>query len=240
MKRNVKPGKNKDIPQCEDRGLFPEEITALLEAPKMFLTRNTAATIRKRDMHRLILHLLHDTWARENEVVNIRVEDIDLDQRLITLRITKAHIVGSSEGVYFTKSEVRTVDFSEKTKGLILSHLRGRKKGYLLTGHKGRKLSTRTIRHIVSVYAQRLGIQRIVGWTKDGRPKYLVHPHSLREAGEAYAILFGGMDRATAAMKAGHSERVQKKYYTRYHAVRARMASDQSRRMLQEQFGGVV
>ncbi len=238
MTRNVKPGKTTDIPRCEDRGLFPEEITALLEAPRVFHTKNTEAAIRKRDMHLLVLHLLHDAWMRENELVNVRIEDIDLARRLINLKITKAHIVGRTDEGYITKSEPRTVDFSEKTKALILSHLRGRKKGYLLRGQKGRKLSTRTVRHLVNDYARRLGIQRVVGSTKDGRPKYLVHPHALREAGEAYSILFGGMDRRTAARKSGHGMRVQEMYYTRYHAVRARMASDQARRTLQERFGG--
>ena len=239
MTTNVKLGKNSNLPVIEQRGLFPAEINALIKAPHHFLTIHTKQAVKRADMHELLIRLIFDTWAREDEIRMVRVEDIDIENRLLTLKNTKFHIVKrTEEGEYITDNEPRTVDFSEDTKKLLIRYLEGRRTGFLFRGHKKRAISTRTIRYIVNQYSQKLGIQRIVGKTKDGRNKYLLHPHAIREAGEAFSILLSNMDRKTAAIKAGHSMRVQEKYYTRYHAVRARIASDKARRTLQEQFGG--
>ena len=98
----------------------------------------------------------------------------------------------------------------------------------------------KTMRDVVHRYAVQIGIQRVVGFDKNSNPKYLVHPHALREAGEAYAIIFGNMDRKVAAMKAGHSERVQEQYYVKYNVVREMLASEQARRNMRALLGDNV
>ena len=57
------------------------------------------------------------------------------------------------------------------------------------------------------------------------KPRFLITPKAFREAGEAYAIM-SGMDRETAARRAGHSVEVQKRNYTKYGEIRARDLAD--------------
>ena len=222
--------------ECEERGLFPEEVQALISSPHQFLRSETARAVQKSNMHELLIRLLYDTWAREDEIRMVKVKDIDKDQRLIRLRNTKKRTVKRTSEEIVTERKIRVVDFSKETKKLLVQYLQGKKTGYLFEGQERKPISLKTIRNIIHRYAEAVGIQRTIGWTKDGRQKRLVHPHALREAGEAFAIIMGGMDRETAAAKAGHGLRVQEKYYMKYHAVRARIASDEARRRLKKRF----
>lgn len=223
----------KPLDRTEDRGLFIEEIRGLLNAPYELLSKNTAHAVHRAGKDALILKLLYDTWARVNELVNVKINDIDISSRVIQLRVTKGKTRRKGNGEYETTIEERGVDFSPDTKHLILQHLKGRTQGYLLPGRQGidTHITTRAVRRMIYKYAEKIRIQRIVGQDKNGNPKYLIHPHSLREAGEMYAII-GGMDRVTAARKAGHSVEVQEKHYAKYHAVRARIEADLARERL--------
>ena len=78
---------------------------------------------------------------------------------------------------------------------------------------------------MVHTYAVKLGIQKIVGYDSQKKPRFLITPKAFREAGEAYAIM-SGMDRETAARRAGHSVEVQKRNYTKYDKIRARDLAD--------------
>ena len=232
------PGKKKDIPMGEDRGLYREEIGVLISAPHLF-RKKTSAAIRKADLHQLVLLLLWDTWVRETELCYIKIEHIDLENRTITLHKTKAHIIGKEDGEFITESKPRKVSFSQEAATLIERVTVGRKRGYLFIGQSSKRLSSRTVRHIVNTYAELTGIQRITGYYKNGKPRYLVHAHAIREAGEAYSVLMGGMNERTAARKAGHSMETQKRYYLKYDIIRQRMEADKARKKLQAQFGSI-
>ena len=239
MAQKKQNGKNINIPKGEDRGLMLWEITALVKAPHRF-RKKTPTAIRKADTHQLIISLLYDTWARENELCHIRIEHIDLTNRIITLHTTKAYITGKVNDRFVTESKPRKVTFSQDTGTLIERIIIERKRGYLFTGHNGRMLSSRTVRHIIDHYARLLGIQKVTGYDRNGRPHYLVHAHAIREAGEAHAVLLGEMNKQTASKKAGHSIKTTQKYYLKYDIIRQRMEADKARQKLEVQFGNIV
>ena len=239
MKQKDKSGKKTNIPEGEDRGLYPEEVAAVIKAPHMF-RKKTSKAIERADMHQLVLLLIWDTWARETELCHIKIEHIDLDNRILTLHKTKAVVVGKADNKFVREGRPRMVSFSEEA-GLLIERVKGtRKRGYLFKGQNDKRLSTRAVRHIVGNYAVLTGIQRITGYDKGGRPRYLVHAHALREAGEAYAILIGKMSKKTAAKKAGHSTEIQERYYTKYDIIRERMEADIARQELQAKFGSII
>lgn len=233
MSENLKLGKN-------SRGLYPEEVQALIQAPHKF-RKKTPRAIEKADVHQLVILLLWDTWARETELCHIRIEDIDLPNRIITLQHTKKKVMSRQDGEITTERIPRQVTFSEEAARLIervIAH-RGRC-GYLFTGQRGKRLSSRSVRALIGRYARLTDIQKITGREKGGRSRYLVHPHAIREAGEAYAVLMGGMNRRTAARKAGHSTATQERYYLKYDIIRQRMEADKAHQELQAKFGSII
>jgi len=224
--------------KTDNRGLYPEEIKALLNAPYKFMKGTSSNVVRKASEDALLLKLLYDTWARVNELVNVKVGHIDFSNRMMELRVTKAKTRRIDNGEYESEAVKRTVDFSDESKFMILRHLDGRKTGYLFPGREGTYThkTTRAVRDMIYKYAGRLGIQKEIGKDKNGHPKYLIHPHSLREAGECYAIIHG-MKEDTAAKRAGHTVDVQKRHYRKYDAVRARIEMDLSREQLGRNLG---
>ena len=219
--------------------MFPEEISLLLEAPYKCMRKRTPRALEKADVYALFLRLLWDTWGRAFEVLHIEIENIDLDRRTILFEKVKRKVSRvTASGKKVTERQPRTVSFSEEAKTLLVRVIRFRNRGFLFSRRDGTPIPTKTIRDVVHRYAVQLGIQRVTGNDKNNNPKYLVHPHALREAGEAYAIIFGSMDRKVAAMKAGHSERVQEQYYLKYNVVREMLASEQARRNMRNLLGG--
>ncbi|TRM87274.1 recombinase XerD [Sulfolobus sp. C3] len=89
------------VKRKEVRALTEEEITKLLEACK-----------RARD--KLLIRLLLDTGLRANELLSIRVGDIDVKTNMIRVRNTK-------------NGEERVVFFTEETSKLLKKYIKGKK-----------------------------------------------------------------------------------------------------------------
>ena len=213
--------KTTGLPHTTNRGIYKAEIGTMLTAPFDTLPKNPSANqVEKSERDHLLLILLWETWARENELLSVDVEDIDLENRTILLRNTKRKV---NHGIV-----ERTTDFSEDAKRKIIKYLKGRKTGPLFLGKEGKRLSTRGLRYVVTTYAVKAGVQKVVGYDSQGSPRYLITPKAFREAGEAYAIM-EGMDRQTAARRAGHTVDVQEKNYTKYDEIRARDLADKHR-----------
>jgi len=214
------------LPSTTNRGIYKEEIGAMLAAPFDTLPKTPSPKqVEKSERDHLILVLLWETWARENELLSVDVGDIELEHRTILLRNTKRKV---NQGVV-----ERSTDFSENSKRNIIKYLKGRKSGPLFLGKEAKRLSTRGLRYMVHTYAVKVGVQKIVGYDGNKRPRYLITPKAFREAGEAYAIM-EGMDRQTAARRAGHTVDVQEKNYTKYDEIRARDLADKHRPNLGE------
>ena len=106
---------------------------------KMFLIPNLDTSLGQRN--RLIIELLYATGVRVGELVNIKLEDIELSQN--TIKILGK---GSKERVVIYGS------FCEDILRLYLADGRNKlnpKSNYLILNKNGNKLTTRTIRNII-------------------------------------------------------------------------------------------
>ncbi|MEM0122449.1 MAG: tyrosine-type recombinase/integrase [Saccharolobus sp.] len=88
------------IRKKEVKALTEEEINRVLEACK-----------RARD--KLIIRLLLDTGLRANELLSIKIKDIDIDNNMIRVRNTK-------------NGEERVVFFTDNTKQILKKYIRGK------------------------------------------------------------------------------------------------------------------
>ena len=213
LKKGKLGKKSNGVPETTDRGLYREEIKAMRSAPLSILRPHpTQSMLSKARRNELLLRLLWNTWARLDELLSVQIEHIDIAQRTILLTMTKRKVLRHGEPAV---REERTVSFSEETKPKLVDFIGTRRKGSLFS------INQRAARVLVNGYAMKLGIQTIVGYDANKRPRYLITPKAFREAGEAYAVM-EGMDREMAAKRAGHTVAVQQRNYTKYDAIRAR------------------
>jgi integrase/recombinase XerD len=101
---NVRPA----LPRAkrkEVRALNEEQIKLLVSSARNLKTR-------------LIVRLLSETGMRANELLNVRVEDVDLERNMIRLRMTK-------------NGEERVVFFTDETKTLLEKYLKRVNSGLL-------------------------------------------------------------------------------------------------------------
>jgi len=218
-----------DIQETPDRGMYKTEIEKLLKAPFTTLSEKpTLFMIKRAERDALIIRLYYDTWARENELIMIDIEDIDIVNRTVLLRHTKRKVRRGKDGSTTSEVVERYTSFSEETKLMLIKYLGVRRSGPLFPSPKqGYRITDRAVRDIIYLYAGKTGIQRIIGYQANGHPRFLITPKALREAGEAYAIMSSKVDRKMAAERAGHTESVQEQNYTKFDAIRARDMVDQ-------------
>ena len=195
------------FPGTLDRGLTRNEVKVMLNAPFDTLLDNpTPNQVEKAERDHLIIILLWESWARLNELLNVHVEHIDLRNRTLYIATPKRKAKRDRDGNPYSETVERETGFTEETKRKLIKYLRGRKKGLLFP------LTPRAVRDLVKDYAEATGVQKVIGYTRKGEPRFLICPKAFREAGEFYACA-DGMDDAMAATRAGHTEKVQKKNY---------------------------
>ena len=117
---------------------YQKEIQEFLteeEIEKIFNSIDTTTKIGRRDL--LILVLLYDTAARASEIINLKVNDIHLEEKYIVL-----------EG---KGKKMRIVPIMEQTKILLISYLNSFdiKSGYLFQ-NKNNKMNERFIRDVIN------------------------------------------------------------------------------------------
>ncbi|MEE9116768.1 MAG: tyrosine-type recombinase/integrase [Thermoplasmata archaeon] len=199
-----------------NRGLTLAECRALVEAPRKLPTNATKFRIWKAARDELLIRLLYESWSRVRELIMVDVKDIDFENCSIVIRHPKGRAVFKVKGgrrVHVdTVHQQRQVFFGQYTRDLMIRHLQRRKRGPLIINSKRKRLSTRQAERIVDRYAREAGIQRVVGYTKNGREIRLVSPKSLREAGERHTDV-AGADRDATARIAGHTVRTKEKHY---------------------------
>ena len=163
--------------------------------------------------------------ARISELMAINIQDIDMENRTILILHPKRKVKKRGGP---SISEERTTDFSRELKRELIKYLGTRQSGPLFHTKYGKRLSDRSARKIIHRYAIDSGIQKIVGYTAQQDPRYLITPKALREAGEYHAIM-AGVNRDIAAKRTGHSREVQERNYVKYDAIRARNEADKVR-----------
>lgn len=202
----VREGARSDDPSAEiemprlgrplPRSLGEAEVEALLDAPE------TDKALGLRD--RAMLELLYATGLRVSELVNLRVDQVNLRQGVI-------RILGKGD-------RERLVPVGEEAQQWLQRHvetarpeiLGGRESAFLFPTRRSEKMTRQAFWHIVKRYAQRAGISRGLS------------PHTLRHAFATH-LLNHGADLRVVQMLLGHSDVSTTQIYT--HVARERLKS---------------
>ncbi|MFH0808411.1 MAG: site-specific tyrosine recombinase/integron integrase [archaeon] len=138
--------------------------------------------------HKLIIKFLYGTGLRVSEIVNLKKCDLDFDEGLIHIRLTKGK---KDRFVKIPDSMKRDLErFCELEKGV-----------YLFESNRGGKLTTATIQAILKNSVKKAGIKK------------RVYPHLLRHSFATH-LLEAGTDLRIIQKLLGHSDIKTTQIYT--------------------------
>lgn len=186
------PKKEKKLPKF----LYNEDIEKIFNVP------NINTVLGKRDS--LILELLYDTGVRVGELVNIKINDINYDDRSIKIlgKGNKERIV-----LYGTYAEIALKEYLNNGRNELL---KGKNNEYLILNANGNNITTRGIRLI---------IDKII---KQACLNTHISPHTLRHTFATH-LLENGSDLLTVKELLGHSSLSSTQIYT--HVTNERLRS---------------
>jgi integrase/recombinase XerD len=136
LKKNVVTIKSPKVLRKLPTVLTKDEVRSLIETTK-------------NEKHKLIIKFLYSTGMRVGELVNLKLGDIELDQKMGWVRSGK----GGKDRL-FMLSEKLVEDLRKSTRGK-------QKTDYLFEGWEG-KLSSRAVQKIVDLAAKRAGVDKNV------------------------------------------------------------------------------
>ena len=167
------------------------------------LNEKTSENVEIELRNKLIIHLLLDTGVRVSELVNIKVHDIDVEERIIK--------------VFGKGSKERFVFFTSKTKELLTNYLIKRKEkaitDNLLINYIGEKLTERCVQKIIKLVGEKIGLD--------------IHPHLLRHT-FATDLLNKGADIRMIQELLGHENLETTQIYTHVSNSRVKEVYDDS------------
>jgi integrase len=164
---------------------------------------------------KLFFRVIYETQLRPFEVLNLKIEDWDRNQYLITAVRVKQKTKpkkGNRKEKEWLPSTPRTALLSENTNELLRTLASNRKKGHIFVNENGEQLSLEWFNERINHYAKIIGIQKIKKYYADGRTLKLVTCMALREAGERHHDNAGG-SRKLSAVAAGHTMEVKERHY---------------------------
>lgn len=139
-----------------------------------------------------LLTLLYDTAARASELLNIKVDDLILDNNP---RVT----------LYGKGRKIRRVPITDNTKEIIIKYINEFKIGrfsYLFSNNKGEKYTTKMLEHVIKKYCKKANIEKNI------------HPHSFRHS-KAMHLLEAGVNLIYIRDLLGHSSIKTTEIYAR-------------------------
>lgn len=177
------PKKEKKLP----RFLYYDEIEALFSVPDL------STPLGQRDL--LILEILYSTGIRVNELVNIKIDDINFDHNII-------RVLGKGN----KEREVVYGEYCEEILSLYLNDgykklLKNKNHNYLILNKDGNKITTRAINYIIN---------RLIN---NACLKNHLSPHTLRHT-YATHMLENGADLITVQKLLGHASLSATSIYT--------------------------
>jgi integrase/recombinase XerD len=170
--------------------LSEDEVTALLEAPE----GNDPLALRDR----ALLEFMYATGVRISEVVNLRVRDLDLDERLVRVqgKGSKERIVPFGQVAHSAVN-----DYLRQGRVELAARARRASTGHLFLGRRGRALTRKGAWDIVRRHVAAAGISK------------RVTPHTLRHTFATH-LLQGGADIAAVQEMLGHADISTTQIYT--------------------------
>ena len=127
--------------------------------------------------HKLMVEVLYSSGLRLSELINLRVEHLNLEQNLGWVRKGK----GRKDRLFIVSRKVKV-----KLESWVKDD------GYVFCGRKGRKLHPRTVQEVVKTAGRKAGIKKNV------------HPHMLRHSFATH-LIENGYDVNSVQSLLGHS-----------------------------------
>lgn len=162
------------------------------EANKLFEVCTDNNPINQRDT--LILELLYSTGLRVSELVNIKIKDIDMNEKII-----KVLGKGSKERIVLYNNH--TADALKKYLSEGYHEFNKLNSGYLILNKDGNKLSDRYVRNIINKLVRKAGLN------------IKISPHTIRHT-FATDMLEEGADLVTVKELLGHESLNTTSIYT--------------------------
>src|SRR5512139_376417 len=109
---------------------------------------------------KLFFRIIYETQLRPFEVLNLKIEDWDRNQRLITAVRVKQKTKpkkGNRKEKEWLPSTPRTALLSENTNEMLRSLISNRKKGYIFVNENGEQLSLEWFNERINHYAKIIG-----------------------------------------------------------------------------------
>jgi integrase/recombinase XerD len=176
------------------KSLTEEEVDALLDAPA------TKDALGSRD--RTMLEVLYATGLRVSELVNLKINQVNLNQGVL-------RIVGKGDRERLIPLGEESVKWlAQFAQGARLEILLERQSEYLFPTRRGDRMTRQAFWHIIKRYALKAGINKDLS------------PHTLRHAFATH-LLNHGADLRVVQMLLGHSDLSTTQIYT--HVARERM-----------------
>ncbi|MGE3531528.1 MAG: site-specific tyrosine recombinase XerD [Steroidobacteraceae bacterium] len=176
------------------KSLTEEEVDALLDAP------TTRDALGNRD--RAMLEVLYATGLRVSELVNLKINQVNLNQGVL-------RIVGKGDRERLIPLGEESVKWlAQFAQGARLEILLERQSEYLFPTRRGERMTRQAFWHIIKRYALKAGINKDLS------------PHTLRHAFATH-LLNHGADLRVVQMLLGHSDLSTTQIYT--HVARERM-----------------
>ncbi|WP_439182731.1 site-specific tyrosine recombinase/integron integrase [Carboxylicivirga taeanensis] len=170
-----------NLPRPKKRLTLPKTIEKEEVAALLSLNMNTK--------HKCILYMLYATGIRCGELINLRVEDVNFNRKVITIKNGKG-------------DKSRIVSLPEKLAPLLQTYLRKEQPNdYLFEGQKGGVYSSSSVQKILKKAAENAGIDKHVT------------PHMLRHSFATH-LHDTGMDIRNIQKLLGHSSTKTTQIYT--------------------------
>ncbi len=190
------PKIGRSLPQS----LSEDEVDALLAAP------NVSEPLGNRD--RAMLELLYATGLRVSELINLKMEQMNLNQGVI-------RVVGKGDRERLIPLGDEAQDWlRDFIEGARIEILLERQTDYLFPTRRGDRMTRQAFWHIIKRYAKKAGVSKKLS------------PHTVRHAFATH-LLNNGADLRVVQLLLGHSDVSTTQIYT--HVARERMKDLHSR-----------
>jgi len=179
------PKRTKSLP----KSLNEKEVKDLINSVKWDSNSNSKKTIEFKIRDKLILTILYSAGLRISELINLKINDIDFDERIMRIR-------GKGD-------KDRVVLFDDKSKNLIKEYLSIRENNseYLILNRFNKPISARYIQTMIKKYGEKANIKKTLT------------PHILRHSFATH-LLKNGVDIRVIQQLLGHTSLSTTQIYT--------------------------